>query len=218
MIPDHLAVIMDGNGRWAQNKGLPRQDGHWKGAEIAEDIIEWSNDRGIKYLTLFSFSTENWKRPQIEVRAIFFILVKYLSERLGKVIEKNAKLHFIGDIDGLDEQTRMVCLDSEAKTAHCTGMTINLAVNYGGRDEIINAAKRWDGKKDFGFYLYTANQPDPDFLIRTGGELRISNFMIWQLAYTELYFTDVLWPDFSENDLDVALADFERRRRRYGGV
>jgi undecaprenyl diphosphate synthase len=213
-----VAIIMDGNGRWANSRNLPRHDGHWKGAEVTENVIEWCNDRGIKYLTLFTFSTENWKRPANEVNVIFFIMAKYLSERLDKVINKNAKLHFIGDIEGLDEKTKAVCKDSEARTSQCTGMTINMAVNYGGRNEIIDAARHWDGKDAFESHLYTANQPDPDLLIRTGGELRISNFMLWQMAYTELYFTDTLWPDFKENDLDLALEEFSKRQRRYGGI
>ncbi|MGC8637445.1 MAG: polyprenyl diphosphate synthase [Athalassotoga sp.] len=208
---------MDGNGRWATNRNLPRYEGHWKGAGVAENVIGWSNDRGIKYLTLFSFSTENWKRPPEEVRMIFHILVKYLSDRINKVIEKNAKLHFIGDIDALSPETREVCLNSEFLTSKCTGMVINLAVNYSGRSEILKAAKESKGE-NFESYLYTAGQPDPDLLIRTGGEKRISNFMLWQMAYTELYFTDVLWPDFSENDLEIALEDFSRRQRRFGGI
>ncbi|MGC8589550.1 polyprenyl diphosphate synthase [Athalassotoga sp.] len=218
MKPVHVAVIMDGNGRWALKKNLPRYDGHWKGAEVAEDIIEWCNDREIKYLTLFSFSTENWKRPQAEINMIFHILAKYLSDRLNKVIEKNARLHFIGDLDALNPETRLICLNSEQSTSKCTGMVINLAVNYSGRSEILKAAQEWNGKDEFESHLYTAGQPDPDFLIRTGGEKRISNFMLWQMAYTELYFTDVLWPDFSESDLDLALEDFSKRERRFGGI
>lgn len=209
---------MDGNGRWAINKNLPRYDGHWQGAQIAENTIEWCNDRSIKYLSLFSFSTENWKRPQIEVNMIFHILAKYLSDRLSKVIDKNARLHFIGDLDALNSETRLICLNSEKETSKCTGMVINLAVNYSGRSEILKASKEWNGDDDFESHLYTANQPDPDFLIRTGGEKRISNFMLWQMAYTEIYFTDVLWPDFSEEDLDTALEDFSKRQRRYGGI
>lgn len=208
---------MDGNGRWATNRNLPRYEGHWKGASVAENVIEWSNDRGIKYLTLFSFSTENWKRPPEEIKMIFHILVKYLSDRINKVIEKNARLHFIGDIDALSPETRDVCLNSELLTSKCTGMVINLAVNYSGRYEILKAAKESKGE-NFESYLYTAGQPDPDLLIRTGGEKRISNFMLWQMAYTEFYFTDVLWPDFSENDLEMALDDFSKRQRRFGGI
>lgn len=208
---------MDGNGRWAKKRNLPRYEGHWKGAEVAENVIQWSNDRGVKYLTLFSFSTQNWKRPQEEVNMIFHILVKYLNDRINKVIEKNAKLHFIGEIDALNPETRNACANAEFLTSKCTGMVINLAVNYSGRSEILKAAKESRGE-NFESYLYTAGQPDPDLLIRTGGEKRLSNFMLWQMAYTELYFTDVLWPDFSENDLDKAFEDFSKRERRFGGI
>ncbi len=217
-MPNHLAVIMDGNGRWATQRGMHRWEGHQKGAQVAENMVRWCNDRGVKYLTLFSFSTENWKRPPEEIRAIFSILVKYLKERTSELVENNVKIKFIGNLKGIDEETENTCIESEKMTARCGGMQLNIAVNYGGRYEITRAAREWDGEGPFEFHLYTAGQPDPDFLIRTGGERRISNFMLWQLAYTELYFSDILWPDFTEKDLDVAFKDFFKRQRKYGGV
>ncbi len=209
---------MDGNGRWALRHGMHRSQGHWKGAEVSQNVVRWCNDRGVKYLTLFSFSTENWKRPPEEIRAIFFILSKYLKEKTDELVENNVKLKFIGDLDRLDDEVKKVCLQSSANTANCDGMVLNVALNYGGRYEILKAAREWNGQDDFESHLYTANQPDPDLMIRTGGEMRISNFMLWQMAYTELYFTDVLWPDFTEEELDHAFEIFSRRHRKYGGI
>ena len=218
MIPTHLAIIMDGNGRWATKRGMHRSQGHWKGAEVAQNVVRWCNDRGVKYLTLFSFSTENWKRPPEEIHAIFFILAKYLKEKTDELIENNVKLNFIGNIDKLDNEVKEVCSQARIHTARCNGMVLNVALNYGGRYEILKAAREWDGHNDFESHLYTAGQPDPDLLIRTGGEMRISNFMLWQMAYTELYFTDVLWPDFTEEELDRAFEIFSKRHRKYGGI
>ncbi|WP_081895082.1 polyprenyl diphosphate synthase [Mesoaciditoga lauensis] len=218
MIPTHLAIIMDGNGRWATEKGLHRWEGHHKGAQVAENVVRWSSNRKIKYLTLFSFSTENWKRPKEEINAIFSILAEYMKNRTDELIENNVSVKFIGDLEALDENTRKVCLEAERKTSHANGMTLNIALNYGGRAEIMKAAKEWNGIGKFEDHLYTVGQPDPDLLIRTGGEMRISNFMLWQLAYTELYFTKVLWPDFSEEDFDKALSDFSHRKRKFGGI
>lgn len=218
MIPNHLAVIMDGNGRWAKLRGMHRWEGHQRGAQVAENMVRWCNNRGVKYLTLFSFSTENWKRPPEEIRAIFSILVKYLKERTSELIENDVKIKFIGNLEEIDNETESTCIKSEKMTAICGGMQLNIALNYGGRYEIAKAAREWDGKGAFESHLYTVGQPDPDLLIRTGSEKRISNFMLWQLAYTELYFTDVLWPDFTEEELDVAFKDFSKRQRKYGGV
>ncbi len=217
-MPIHLAVIMDGNGRWATQRGMHRWEGHQRGAQVAENMVRWCNDRGVKYLTLFSFSTENWKRPHEEIQAIFSILVKYLKERTPELIKNDVKIRFIGNLKGVDEEAENTCIESERITAHCKGMQLNIALNYGGRYEIKKAAREWKGEEAFESHLYTAGQPDPDLLIRTGGEKRISNFMLWQLAYAELYFTDVLWPDFTEKELDVAFEDFSKRQRKYGGV
>ncbi len=218
MIPTHLAIIMDGNGRWATKRGMHRSQGHWKGAEVAQNVVRWCNDKGVKFLTLFSFSTENWKRPPEEVHAIFLILAKYLRDKTDELAENNVKLNFIGDIDALNKEVKEVCTQAKNRTSKCNGMVLNVALNYGGRHEILKAAKEWNGQDDFESHLYTVGQPDPDLLIRTGGEMRVSNFMLWQMAYTELYFTDVLWPDFTEKDLDSAFENFSHRRRKYGGV
>lgn len=209
---------MDGNGRWALMHGLHRSQGHWRGAEVAQNVVRWCNNKGVKYLTLFSFSTENWKRPPEEIHAIFLILAKYLKEKTAELAENNVKLKFIGDIDKLDDEVKRVCFQASARTAKCDGMVLNVALNYGGRHEILKAAREWNGHNDFESHLYTAGQPDPDLLIRTGGEMRISNFMLWQMAYTELYFTDVLWPDFTEKELDRAFEIFSKRHRKYGGI
>ncbi len=218
MIPTHLAIIMDGNGRWATQRGLHRWEGHRAGAKVAENVVRWANDRGIKYLTLFSFSTENWKRPKEEIDAIFSILAEYMKNRTDQLMENEVKIRFIGNVNALKEETKEICQEAEKKTSKANGMTLNIALNYGGRLEIIQAAKRWNGNGKFEDYLYTSGQPDPDLLIRTGGEMRISNFMLWQLAYTELYFTKVLWPDFNEKEFDKALADFSHRKRKFGGI
>jgi undecaprenyl diphosphate synthase len=213
-----VAIIMDGNGRWATKRGLHRWKGHRKGAEIAESVVRWANDRGVKYLTLFSFSTENWKRPQEEIDAIFSLLAEYMKNRTDELVKNNVRIKFIGDIKALRDDTRKVCLEAERKTSESDGMILNIALNYGGRLEIIHAAREWNGNGNFEDHLYTAGQPDPDLLIRTGGEMRVSNFMLWQIAYTELYFTPVLWPDFNEDEFDKALDDFSHRKRKFGGV
>ena len=209
---------MDGNGRWAIQHGMHRWEGHQKGAQIAEKMVRWCNDRYVKYLTLFSFSTENWKRPPEEIRAIFSILVEYLKEKTPELVENNVKIKFIGNLKDIGEETEKTCVESEKMTAQCNGMILNIALNYGGRYEIMKAAREWNGKGSFESHLYTTGQPDPDLLIRTGGEKRISNFMLWQLAYTELYFMNALWPDFTERKLDEAFEDFSKRQRKYGGV
>ncbi len=209
---------MDGNGRWAIKRGLHRWEGHRVGAQVAENVVRWCNERGIKYLTLFSFSTENWKRPKEEIHAIFSLLAEYMKNRTDELVANNVKIKFIGDLDSLEKSTKSVCLEAEKKTSTSDGMVLNIALNYGGRLEITKAAKEWNGIGKFEDHLYTAGQPDPDLLIRTGGEKRISNFMLWQLAYTELYFSEVLWPDFGEKELDKALDDFSHRKRRFGGI
>ncbi len=221
----HLAVIMDGNGRWAQKRGLPRIEGHRRGAHKAEKIIEWCAEIGIKYVTLYTFSTENWKRPEKEVEYLFSLLVEMLNKKFTRMMEQGVRIRFCGLIDQLPKQVLEVCRDFEAKTKDNQRIQAILALNYGGRREIIDAINRaiQDGISQFDEdklrrYLYLPDVPDPDFVIRTSGEERISNFLLWQIAYSELYFTKVLWPDFSKEDFLRAIKDFENRHRRFGGL
>jgi len=230
-IPTHVALILDGNGRWAKKRGLPRQMGHKKGCETVEQIVEDAARLGIRYLTVYGFSTENWKRPEEEVGALMQ-LFRYYTKRLLKIAtESNVRVKMIGErsrfaqdiIDGINQL--------EEQTKDNTGLTFVIAVNYGGRDEITRAVKKVmadckDGKiaegemteKLFASYLDTADIPDPDLLIRTSGELRLSNYLLWQLAYSELYVTDCLWPDFNKEELLEAIRHYSRRDRRFGGV
>lgn len=221
----HLAIIMDGNGRWAQKRGLPRVQGHRKGAQKAEKIIEWCAELGIKYVTLYTFSTENWKRPQEEVNYLFSLLVEMLNKKFTRMMEQGVRIRFCGLVEQLPEQIANVCRDFENKTKDNQKIQAILALNYGGRREIIDAVNRavQNGVKQFDenvlrSYLYLPDVPDPDLVIRTSGEVRISNFLLWQIAYSELYFTDVLWPDFSKEDLLKAVRNFENRHRRFGGL
>jgi undecaprenyl diphosphate synthase len=224
-IPVHLAVIMDGNGRWAKGKGLNRVDGHRKGAETARKITEYALLMGIKYLTLFTFSSENWKRPVKEVNTLMNMLHEKLVEERDLLVENNIKLDVLGDISILPKKLKDKLAETMELSKSHKKMQINLALNYGGRMEIVNAVKRIIAdnippkkidEKLFRGYLYTGNTPDPDLLIRTSGELRISNFLLYQSAYTELYFTTVLWPDFDIAEFFKALLDFQNRARRYG--
>ncbi|MBW2631862.1 MAG: isoprenyl transferase [Deltaproteobacteria bacterium] len=228
-LPRHIAIIMDGNGRWAKKNLLNRIMGHKKGAESVRLVVKTCRELGIQYLTLYAFSIENWQRPENEVRALSSLLEEYLRLELQEMKKTNIKLITIGDTGKLPETVKDVLLDVMEKTSENRGMVLNLALSYGGRDEIVDAAKRIlrDSKstdidenaitKDFfSGYLHTANIPDPDLLIRTSGEYRLSNFLLWQLAYTELYFTDVLWPEFSRDDLIEAIMDYQRRERRFG--
>ena len=224
-LPEHIAIIMDGNGRWATHRGLPRNMGHKAGCENLKRIIQHIYDLGIKYATFFTFSTENWKRPQEEIDGIFNIVRDYLDEDGEQFLEKGAKVIVSGDYtklpkDLVDSIERIV-----NKTQNCDKFTLNLAINYGGRDEIlrgvnkaIKEGKELSSPKEFSDLLYSANLPDPDFIIRTSGEMRVSNFMLWQMAYSEFYFTKTYWPSFSEKDLQKALIDFQRRKRRYGNI
>ncbi len=216
---------MDGNGRWAQKRGLPRIEGHRRGAHKAEKIIEWCAEIGIKYVTLYTFSTENWKRPEKEVEYLFSLLVEMLNKKFTRMMEQGVRIRFCGLIDQLPKQVLEVCRDFEAKTKDNQRIQAILALNYGGRREIIDAINRaiQDGISQFDEdklrkYLYLPDVPDPDFVIRTSGEERISNFLLWQIAYSELYFTKVLWPDFSKEDFLRAIKDFENRHRRFGGL
>jgi len=230
-LPRHIAVIMDGNGRWAKKNLLNRIMGHKKGAESVRLVVKTCRELGIRYLTLYAFSIENWQRPESEVMALASLLEDYLRMELKEMTDTDIKLVAIGDTGRLPQRVREVLSDVMKRTSENKGMVLNLALSYGGRDEIIGAVKRLlkDSKslnideetitKDFfSGYLDTANIPDPDLLIRTSGEYRLSNFLLWQLAYTELYFTDVLWPDFSKNDLIEAIIDYQQRERRFGMI
>ena len=228
-LPQHIAIIMDGNGRWAQKHALGRIVGHQKGAEAVRSTVTTCREIGIKYLTLYAFSVENWIRPAQEVEALMSLLQTYLRTELKEMLDQGICLTTIGNIEALKGPIKETLLEAMEMTAHNKGMVLNLALSYGGRDEIIMAVKGLirdigNGKiKDenvtkalFSSYLYTAGLPDPDLLIRTSGEYRLSNFLLWQMAYTEFYFTDVLWPDFGRDDLLEAIVSYQRRERRYG--
>ncbi len=228
-LPRHIAIIMDGNGRWAQKHALGRIVGHQKGAEAVRATVEMCRKIGIKYLTLYAFSVENWIRPTQEVDALMGLLEKYLRSELKEMLDHNIRLTTIGNTEALQGRIKRTLREVMNLTANNQGMVLNLALSYGGQDEIIKAVndlikdirlgKLTDDdvtKKLFASYLYTADLPDPDLLIRTSGEYRLSNFLLWQMAYTEFYFTDVLWPDFGRDDLLEAIASYQKRERRYG--
>ena len=222
-IPEHIAIIMDGNRRWAKTKSLPIKLGHKNGAEALRKIVEYSKKIGVKYLTVYAFSTENWKRSKDEVGDLMNLLREYLGKIEQDIEGKNIKTKIIGDVTKLDLDIQEKIKKLEDKTKDCTALTFQIALNYGGRDEIINAVNNIikDNVKDiseesFEKYLYTAESPDPDLIIRTAGEKRISGFLLWQCAYTEFIWTDTLWPDFKEKDLDSAIEEFNRRVRRFG--
>ena len=228
-LPTHLAIIMDGNGRWAQKRLLNRVIGHEKGIDAVRRVVRLSRELGIKYLTLYAFSNENWNRPSIEVSALMKILNKFLLKELPEMMENSIKLSAIGRLDLLPESAQKTLQRCIKETENNKGMVLNLALSYGGRTEIIDAVRRLAGdldkgkisvenltEEEFSNYLYTAGMPDPDFLIRTSGEMRVSNFLLWQIAYAEIYVTDTLWPDFGEEDLITALLDFQKRERRFG--
>ena len=224
-LPLHVGIIMDGNGRWAVKRGLPRIEGHRKGAETTEKIVIAASNLGIKYLSLYAFSTENWKRPKEEVNFLFSLMYEYVRSKLNLFLENNVKFRAMGRLWELPDYLQEGFAWMEEQTAHCTGMTAVFAVNYGGRQEILDAVNRilksgLDSvdQETFRRYLYIPELPDLDLLIRTSGELRISNFLLWQSAYTELWFTDTLWPDFTEEEFKKALEDFSRRERRFGGI
>jgi len=228
-VPAHIAIIMDGNGRWAARRGLPRLLGHKKGMEIVKDIITVSSNLGVKALTLYAFSLENWRRPPKEVEALMSLLALYLQKEIRMMMEKGIKFRTIGRIDDLPKEARSWVDKAKASTAGNNGMVLNLALSYGGRGEMMEAAKRFaadamSGKVSpesvdeaaFSGYMDTAGLPELDLLIRTSGEVRVSNFMLWQMAYAELYFTDALWPDFRARDLYEAILDYQGRQRRFG--
>ncbi len=222
----HVAIIMDGNGRWAQARGLPRIEGHRQGLKRVEELLNYAPGKGVKYLTLYAFSTENWRRPQAEREFLFSMFERYLRDKWKDLAERGVRLRVIGSRNGLPGSLVELIEETENRLASGNRLFLQIAFNYGGRDEIVNAVKRLYEKglcegvdeKTFSEYLYTAGIPDPDLMIRTSGEKRISNFLLWQLAYTELYFTDVLWPDFDQAEFEKALADYSKRRRRFGGI
>jgi undecaprenyl diphosphate synthase len=230
-VPVHIGIIMDGNGRWAQKQGLPRKAGHWAGMNAINRCIDGLKTIDVKYLTLFAFSTENWRRPKAEVDYLMNLPAQFVARELDNLIANNIRLRIIGDMDGLPEHTQKAVANGIKATTENTGLTLSFAINYGAREEIIRAVrqvgldckrglldpKEIDGPA-FEQYLYTTGMPNPDLIIRTSGEVRISNFLLWQIAYSELCFIDTLWPDFSEQDLYRTIADFQQRQRRYGGI
>ena len=227
ILPRHIAFIMDGNGRWAKQRGLSRLDGHRAGVKNIHPIIKFLNSRGIKYVTLYAFSTENWSRPEDEVNGIFHLCENMIVEESQELHKNGVRLRHIGSLEGLSDKLQESINKALKLTANNTGMTIGLALNYGGRAEITDAVRRIisDGlkpgeldEKRFRDYLYTTDFPDVDLVIRTGGEFRTSNLLIWQTAYSEYYFTPVLWPDFNEEELEKALQAYSQRERRFGGL
>jgi len=226
-LPKHIAIIMDGNGRWAAQRHLPRVEGHRSGIESVRDTVESSARLGVGVLTLYAFSVENWKRPETEVLALMGLLRQYLRSELKTLLKNNIRFKVIGQPDRLSREVREELQAAEVRTATNTGMQFNIALSYGGRAEIVDAAKRaiasgisadaLDEEK-FSSFLYTAGQPDPDLMIRTSGEMRISNFLLWQIAYAEIWVTETLWPDFRCRHLLEAIIDFQKRDRRYGAV
>ncbi|MDU1411584.1 MAG: isoprenyl transferase [Clostridium sp.] len=230
-IPKHIAIIMDGNGRWAKARMLPRTMGHRAGMKNIKLVVEESSDLGVKFLTLYAFSTENWKRPNDEVSALMDLVVEFIEKEFEELNANNVRLKSIGDISKLPEKSRKSIVDAIEKTKNNTGLTLNIALNYGGRDELIKATKEIAsliacGKLNveeineevISSHLYTKDMPDPDLIIRPSGELRLSNYLLWQSAYSELWFSNINWPDFKKSDLRRAISDFQNRDRRYGGV
>ncbi|WP_026669324.1 isoprenyl transferase [Butyrivibrio sp. AE3006] len=230
-IPEHVAIILDGNGRWAKAKGMPRNYGHMQGAKAVEDILVVARDMGIKYLTVYAFSTENWNRPETEVAALMKILRQYLKTSIKKSMKNNVRCQVIGERSRLSEDIREAIEELETTTAGNTGLTFTIAINYGSRDEIVRAVRTIaadckDGKLSpediteemISQKLDTGNIPDPDLLIRTCGEQRLSNFLLWQCAYTEFYYTDIAWPDFDKEELQKAVDAYAGRNRKFGGL
>ena len=230
-VPAHVAIILDGNGRWAKEKGMPRNYGHMQGAKAVEDILEVARDMGIKYLTVYAFSTENWNRPESEVTALMKILRNYLKTSIKKSMKNNVRCRVIGDKSALSEDIQDAIAELEEATKENTGLTFSIAINYGGRDEIVRAVRKVAAKVEsgeikaeditdamIGENLDTNYLPDPDLLIRTCNEQRISNFLLWQCAYTEFYFTPVAWPDFDKAELEKAVEAYAGRNRKFGGL
>ncbi|WP_296561511.1 isoprenyl transferase [uncultured Acetobacterium sp.] len=226
-LPEHIAIIMDGNGRWAKAKNRPRLFGHNAGMKTMKKIVRASSDAGIKIITMYAFSTENWKRSPEEVDGLMNIAVEYFHKEVGELHQNNVKINVIGDLDGLGKKVREAAVKAMATTAENTGLVLNIALNYGGRAEILQAVKHLIAQgiapealteAQISEHLYTKNQPDPDLLIRTGGESRLSNFMLWQMAYSEFIFTDIYWPDFEVASYYQMIENYQRRNRRYGST
>ena len=226
-LPAHIAIIMDGNGRWAAQRHLPRVEGHRAGIASVRDVVETSARVGIEVLTLYAFSVENWKRPRAEINTLMMLLKRYLRLELETLLRNNIRFQVIGRSDELAPDVRRELETGIGQTASNTGMRFNIALNYGGRAEIVDAARRALAagltpdqldERRFGDFLYTAGQPDPDLLIRTSGEMRVSNFLLWQIAYSEIWVTETLWPDFRRRDLLEAIVAYQKRDRRYGGI
>jgi len=230
-LPQHIAIIMDGNGRWAERRGLKRVDGHRAGIKAVREVVEAAANLGIKILTLYAFSVENWKRPLKEVKTLMSLLRKYIKKETPTLLSNNIKLSVLGRMEGLPGEVQRDLRWALEATHHCTGLLFNIALNYGGRTELIDAFRKiWQqlekGKETtltideelIANNLYTAGQPDPDLLIRTSGEMRLSNFLLWQIAYSELWVTETLWPDFSRKELYEAIISYQKRERRFGGV
>ena len=229
--PRHIAIIMDGNGRWAKKRGLPRTAGHAAGAETFRNIANYCRTLGVEYLTVYAFSTENWKRSEEEVSGIMKLLGNYLNEAIRDMEKNHVRFRFFGDLSRLSPKLQKLCMDAQEKSAGFGDVQVNFCLNYGGRDEIVRAAQAFardvaagkyaaeDLTEDIlSGYLYSANVPDPELIIRPSGELRTSNFLLWQSAYSEYVFMNVLWPDFGPKDLDQAIEEYHRRNRRFGGV
>ncbi|GAB2563286.1 isoprenyl transferase [Gracilibacillus alcaliphilus] len=230
-VPEHVAIIMDGNGRWAQKRGLPRIAGHREGMDNVKRVVKAANHMGIHILTLYAFSTENWKRPTSEVEYIMKLPIDFLQHYLPELIEENVRIETIGEIERLPKNTRAAILRAKDQTANNTGLILNIAINYGSRGEMLHSIKEiyqevQEGKysinditeETLSKHLYTKNYQDPDLLIRTSGEVRLSNFLLWQSAYSELWFTETLWPDFGPEEFGKAIQDFQQRKRRFGGI
>ena len=230
-MPQHIAIIMDGNGRWAKKRGLPRTAGHKAGGETFRTIANYCRSIGVKYLSVYAFSTENWKRSEEEIGALMILLERYLAEGLRDMEKNKVCFHFFGDLSRLNPRLRKLCLEAQERSSEYHEVQVNFCLNYGGRDEIVRAAKAFAadvtaGKRsadslteaEFENYLDSAGVPDPELVIRPSGEQRLSNFLPWQSAYSEFVFMDVLWPDFGPEDLDKAIEEYYRRNRRFGGV
>lgn len=230
-LPKHVGIIMDGNGRWAKKRGLPRSAGHKAGAETFKKIAKYCNKIGVEYLTVYAFSTENWKRPADEIAFLMNLFEQYLQKALRDFQQENIKVLFLGDKSVFSQNLQRLIDDVEYASKNKTGMVLNIAMNYGGRDELVRAIKNIASEAINGNIdieninedtvsnrLYTSGQPDPDLIIRPSGEFRLSNFLMWQSAYTELIFMNILWPDFSENDLEKAIDEYSSRNRRFGGI
>ncbi len=230
-VPTHIAIVMDGNGRWAKKRGMPRQAGHKVGAEAFRTIANYAKSIGLKYLTVYAFSTENWKRPEEEVNAIMDLLEKYLREAIRDMEKNRVRFCFFGDLSRLSPQLQKEAQEAVERSAKYEGVQVNFCLNYGGRAEVVRAAQRFaqecaEGKRKpeelteamLSDLMYSQGVPDPELVIRPGGELRTSNFLLWQSAYAEYYFTDVLWPEFGPEELEKAIAAYNSRKRRFGGV